>query len=137
MPQTKPARSPKFGPRALKILKHLVENPYATQKELLDLIKPESLVNIVSYDYDAIEKREAELKRGLTCAELRLLSKTVNGPPSNRWGCAYLLPKRNGHSEERASLIVRGVVAISHVKRGRCKTYVITPKGMAVLGGLI
>lgn len=137
MPQTKHSRPQKFGPRALKILRHLVENPYATQKELLDLIRPAGLPRFVDWDYAKMHKLEKDLGRYLTEEDYHLVARKVFRPPTDRWGCSYLLPRVSGHTEDRASLILRGVVAISPIKRGRCKTYVITPKGMAVLGGLI
>jgi hypothetical protein len=106
----KVSRRPKFGLRALKILRHLVENPYATQKELLALIRPEYTQYV--------------------------FSDGTREPTSNRWGNSYLA-RRQGCNGYRASLVLRGVVAISNIKRGRCLTYVITPKGMAVLAGLV
>lgn len=138
MPQTKPSRPQKFGPRALKVLKHLAENPYATQKELLDLIRPESLTHYVNTDYAKLLELEKGWGRPIKDDELHMVATAVQRPASDRWGCAYFLQKTGMYTSDwRASLIIRGVVAISPIKRGRCKTYVITPKGMAVLGGLI
>src|SRR3990167_10783136 len=134
----KSSRRPKFGPRALKILRHLVETPYATQKELLALIRPEALPSYI-FDYDKLNVLELKLGRFLKTSEFEsnpdVVTVSRDMIPSARWGASYLA--RGRCSGDRASLILRGVVAVSNIKRGRCLTYVITPKGMAVLAGLI
>jgi hypothetical protein len=135
----KSSRRPKFGPRALKILRHLVENPYATQKELLALIRPEALPSYI-FDYDKLNVLELKLGRFLKTSKFKsnpdIIKVSCDMIPSARWGNSYLA-RRQGCNGDRASLILRGVVAVSNIKRGRCLTYVITPKGMAVLAGLI
>jgi hypothetical protein len=122
-------KAKKFGPRAMKVLRHLLTNPYATQGELLALIRPEFVLNL---DWEAATQEEVRLKRYLNESELDRFM-TVHASPSKRWGCSYFRPCTSGYYYDRASLIVRGVIAISPVRRGRCKTYVITPLGMAVL----
>lgn len=127
-------RKPKFGHNARKILQHLLEHPHSTQGELLALVRPEK-ITYLHPDYEAYASIEAKLGRKPTWEELPKISSSSK--PSRRWGCSYFLPRNTYHSDCRASLILRGVIAVSPVKRGRCKTYVITPKGMAVLCGLV
>lgn len=121
----------KFGPRAMKILEHLVLHPCSTQRELLDLIRPE---HVLVPDWRAALEEEKRLGRNLTGPEYDAF-RTLRQEPSKRWGCSYFLPTYPGTwgSDYRASLVLRGVIAVSPVKRGRSKTYVITPLGMHVL----
>lgn len=72
-------RRPKFGPRVIKVLKFLVENPYSTQKEILAQIKPEEIVYDV-VDYENLEALEIALGRRVMDHELPMKKQSSRLP---------------------------------------------------------
>jgi len=146
MPQsTKPKRAPKYGPKVITMLRHLMVHGPSTQEELLSLVRPK--FNTISVKVPLSDPRvsDAEKRRAASWNEdfAYILVDDVSRPKTSkdRWGNAYFiqppaaLPVRPyaWRSDHRASLIVRGLVEKTKAKKGRAFTYAITPYGVMVL----